>query len=210
MGARYRNPAAASSAELIEKRLRRRRWFRSALFITGAIAAISVLLAHRGSGGDSDDWSRFDRRQITVASVNLDGSLAIELEPGSWSVPVRLIGIDLPKRGTPEAVAASRELAARALGQQFILRLEPLQTRTPDDALLVYLFATDTQNLNLELVRDGWVYADRRTPHTLKVQFEQAESDARKKKRGQLWRAPSDRTMPDWRRDWFKDQRRAR
>lgn len=191
--------------QIVEARLKQRRRTRLALLITLLALGLSVLLTHWGQGGDADDWARFDRRHVTVVSVSLNGSVGVQIagEPGETTV--RLLGIDMPRPGTPQAAEASRELASRALGSEFTLRLEPLQTRAPDNALLAYLFLSDTDNLNLELVRDGCAYADRRSPHSLQVLFEQAESEARKKARG-VWKTPGEDPMPDWRKQWLKDR----
>jgi endonuclease YncB( thermonuclease family) len=191
---------------IVEGRLKQRRRVRLTLLVVSTALALSVLLTHWGQGGDGDDWARFDRRRATVVSVSLNGTVSVQVPNETGETPVRLIGIDLPRAGTAQAAASSRDLAALALGREFTLRLEPIQTRSPGGALLAYLFLSDTDNLNLDLARDGIGYADRRSPHSLQVQFEQAESDARKKGRG-FWKAPTDDQMPDWRQQWLNDAR---
>jgi endonuclease YncB( thermonuclease family) len=171
--------------------------------------AFSVLMAHWGQGGDGDDWARYDRRQVTVVSVSLNGTVGLGVADIPGETPARLLGIDMPRAGTAQAADASRELASRALGRDFTLRLEPLQTRTADGALLGYLFSTDTDNLNLDMIRDGFAYADRRMPYSLQLPFQQAESDARKKSRG-MWKSLTDDQMPDWRRQWLKNLKEKR
>jgi len=189
---------------IVEARLKLRYRIRLALLVTTLALALSVLMTHWGRGGDGDDWARFDRRHVTVVSVSLNGTVGVQLSADPAETPVRLLGIDMPRPGTPQAAASSRELASRALGSEFTLRLEPVQTRSADGALLAYLFLSDTDDLNLDLVRDGFAYADRRSPHSLQVQFEQAESDARKKARG-MWKSLTDDQMPAWRQQWLKE-----
>jgi len=194
---------------VVEARLKQRRRLRLALFTIAAALALSVLLTHWGQGGDGDDWARFDRHRVTVVSVSLNGSVSVQMlnEPGE--VRVRLLGMDMPRAGTPQAADSSRELASRALGREFTLRLEPLQTRSDDNSVLAYLFLSDSDNVNLGMVRDGFAYADRRLAHSLQVQFEQAESDARKKGRG-MWKSPTDEQMPQWRLQWLEDMKKHR
>ena len=207
MGAKRRKRPSPEPDPIVERRLRRRRRIRLTLLVTVLTAALSVLMTHWGAGGDGDDWARFDRRQCTVVAVSLNGSLHIQVADEQVETSVRLIGIDMPRAGTPQAASCGRELAARALGREFTLRLEPLQTRSADHALLAYLYFTDTDSLNLDLARDGLAYADRRSPHSLQAQFEQAESDARKKGRG-LWKGLTDDQMPDWRQQWLSDSKK--
>jgi endonuclease YncB( thermonuclease family) len=210
MGATRRRKKAMPAPDLIvEGRLKQRRRVRLALFVISLALALSVLMTHWGQGGDGDDWARFDRRCVTVVSVALNGSLSIQVAGQPGETPVRLLGIDMPRAGTRQAAESSRELASRALGREFTLRLEPVQTRTADNALLAYLFLSDTDNLNLDLARDGYAYAERRMPHSLQVQFEQAESDARKKARG-MWKSPADDQMPDWRLKWLNESKHLR
>jgi endonuclease YncB( thermonuclease family) len=193
---------------IVEARLKQRRRVRFALFITALALALSVLMTHWGRSGE-DDWVRFDRRRVTVVSVSLNGSVNVQVLNDPGETRVRLLGMDMPRAGTVQAADCGRELASHALGREFTLRLEPVQTRSPDNALLAYLFLSDTDNLGLGMVRDGYAYADRRSPHSLQVQFEQAESDARKKRRG-LWKSPSDADMPEWRVKWLNELREKR
>lgn len=68
--------------------------------------------------------------------------------------------------------------------------------------MLAYVYVGDSDNLNLDLVRDGEAYADRRFRHSMRPQFERAEAEARKANRG-LWKEVTEAQMPPWRRDWL-------
>ena len=46
--------------------------------------------------------------------------------------------------------------------------------------LLAYVFITEADNLNLDLIHDGQAYADRRIVHSLHAPFEAAEKECRK------------------------------
>ena len=58
---------------------------------------------------------------------------------------------------------------------------------------------------DLDIVRDGQAYADRRFRHTLRPQFELAEGDARKHARG-LWKDVKEEQMPPWRQRWLAER----
>jgi len=142
----------------------------------------------------------------------IDGDTVVVRDSIGRETHVRLIGVDAPEMNYEDerppdywAERATKYLEHRAEGKTVIIRLETTQTRDKYDRLLAYLYATDTDNLNLDLVRDGQAYADRRFGHTLRSQFEAAESDARKKGTG-LWTNVKTEQMPRWRQDWLKRQ----
>jgi endonuclease YncB( thermonuclease family) len=72
--------------------------------------------------------------------------------------------------------------------------------------LLAYVYLSDLDCLNLDMVRDGRAYADRRYRHTFRPQFELAEAEARKKQRG-LWKDLTEEQIPPWRREWLQRSR---
>ena len=84
------------------------------------------------------------------------------------------------------------------------LKLELTQTRNRDGHLLGYLFVTDADNLNLDMIHDGQAFSDRRIKHTFRSVFDQTENDARIKKRG-MWKEMTDDQQPVWRREWLKN-----
>jgi len=100
-------------------------------------------------------------------------------------------------------------LQARIEGKSVTLRLEPIETRDRDDRLLAYVYLTDGDCINLDLIRDGQAYADRRFKHSYRPQYEQAENEARKKDRG-LWKGLTEAQMPAWRRVWLHELNRER
>jgi endonuclease YncB( thermonuclease family) len=194
------HPDSTSAVDPVERLLARRRRLRQIGFLTVGLLLASVLLTHGSRNGPADDWAAFDRKRATVLSVSVDGSLVVRVADGTQSM-VRPLGVDFPAKRA--ATQAGRYLAGQALGAEVTLRLEQPQTRSEDGALLAYLFLTDTDNLNLDLIRDGQAFADRRVPHAFKAQFEQAEADARRKGRG-MWKDLSDDQMPAWRQEWVK------
>ena len=83
------------------------------------------------------------------------------------------------------------------------LVLEPLDTRDESGHLLAYVYLSESDDLNLDLIHDGQAYADRRRGHSRHAAFEQAESEARKKSRG-LWSEVTIEQQPRWRQEWFR------
>ena len=129
---------------------------------------------------------------------------------------IRLLGIDAPEMHDPTtdrpahfAQRATNYLRARINGKSVCLRLEPIETRDRYDRLLAYIYLGDGDNINIDLIRDGQAYADRRFRHSFRPQFEQAENEARTKKRG-LWQGLTVDMMPPWRRVWLHEISRDR
>lgn len=159
-------------------------------------------------GGTGNDWAVFDRQTFVVESV-LDGE-TVQIRRDGATVVVRLIGIDAPDRSMPDnrpadhwAERSRAYLRARCEGKPVILKLDQTQTRDRDGQLLAYVYSSDSDMLNQDIVRDGQAYADRRIRHTFRPQLEMAENEARKKKRG-LWKDVTEEQMPKWRREWLR------
>ncbi|WP_428938964.1 thermonuclease family protein [Fontivita pretiosa] len=184
--------------------LRRRRVAGAAgvlLAILLALAAAIERLADRGS-----DWNRYDHQTFPVAHV-VDGD-TIRIRDAASEVPVRLIGIDAPELPDSHWAAEARDyVRARTLGRAVTLRLESTQTRDRYGRLLAYVYLSDSDCLNLDLIRDGQAYADRRFRHSYRPQYEMTENEARKKGRG-LWKDVTEAQMPQWRRQWLRQRQR--
>lgn len=177
-----------------------------AILAIGLIADRFGCLRYHG-----DDHRIFDQNPAMVTQVIDGDTVRIRRGPADDEVTVRLLGIDAAEMnyrggGSPEHFAAesTRYLRSRVEGRSVTIKLEPLDTRDRYDRLLAYLYR-DTENLNLSLVRDGQVYADRRFRHTYRSQFEQAETEARRAGRG-LWKDVQVEQMPEWRRRWMQRQ----
>jgi endonuclease YncB( thermonuclease family) len=194
-------------------RLARWRWGRRIALAAVLLLVVSILLGWAGLFGyHGDDWSAFDRRRCRVVRVVSGDTLVVRPADGSdepADVTVRLAGVAAPAAGEYWAEEGRQALAGRVAGKDVVLRLEPAQTRAADGALLAYLYLTSEDDLNLSLIRDGHAYADRRRPHSWQQQFDQAETEARLKRRG-LWQAVTEAQMPPWRQDWLRQQRQRR
>jgi endonuclease YncB( thermonuclease family) len=159
-------------------------------------------------GYAGDDWAQFDRRAVVMDEV-VDGDTFVAHLAGAASarITVRLLGVDAPDLLTSHwSTEAQRYLTARLVNREVILRLDGTQTRDPDAHLLALVYVTDGDCLNVDIVRDGQAYADRRVKHAMRSPLEQAERDARAKKRG-MWRDLRDEDQPQWRREWLQTLR---
>jgi len=191
--------------------LRRRRRYRGFTYAGLVVLGISALLDRGGCFRYAgDDWRNFDHKTFLVTHVADGDTISVRPTAGGPETRVRLIGVDAPElhsRDDPSrpdhwAKEARRYTESRAAGKPVTLRLEQTETRDRYRRLLAYVYVSDSDNLNLDLVRDGQAYADRRFPHPMRGQFERAEGEARKAGRG-LWKDVAEDQMPPWRRDWL-------
>ncbi len=188
------NPAATAFVQ------RRRRRLMTIWLIIGLVAVLAVL-DHLGCFGyRGDDWARFDRQTFDHPAVVSPAELTVE------GTVVRLIGVDPP----PDPIHAAEAMAylrSQVEGRAVTLRLEPTQTRDSADRLLAYVYPSDTDCLNLAMVREGQAYADRRAGHTFAGQMEQLENEARNPKRPRgLWVDVTFDQMPQWRQQWLRER----
>ncbi len=180
------------------------------------VLAVAAAMDRAGMfGHPGDDWRTFDQRKYVVTRAIDGDTVRIRPVDGGEETRVRLLGIDAPETardGNPANHWAEQSrdyMIARAEGKTVIVRLEPIGVRDRYGRLLAYLFLSENDNLNLALVRDGQAYADRRFDHSLRSQFELAESEARKKGRG-LWAEVTFEQQPRWRQAWLRENRSYR
>jgi micrococcal nuclease len=199
----------------IERILRRRRALTASAWVALALLFVSIavsqcgLLERRQRARTGSDWATFDKQRFLVTRV-ADGD-TITVRSPAGDTQVRLLGVDAPEvyrdgQSYPDhwADRAAAYMRARAEGRYVTLQLDPPQTRDRYDRLLAYVYLSDTDCLNMDLVRDGQAYADRRFKHAFKPQYEMAENEARKKGRG-LWKDVTVEQMPPWRREWLRE-----
>lgn len=191
-----------------DRLLRRRRVFRRIIWILSGVVLVSIVLDRNGVfGWQGNDLDRYNARTFAVTDV-IDGQTLI-VEDRGQSVSVRLHGVD----ASPDhwAAEARTYLANRTRNRSVILKLEPTRTRTAEDHLQAYVYINDGDLLNVDCVRDGQVYAERRIRHSLRPLFETAEAEARNKEKPRgLWKEVTFDQMPQWRKDWLNSIRASR
>ena len=169
-----------SLSEAGRRFLRRRRIVRS----FGTVVLVTVVcawLAQQHFGRVIDDWERFDHRQFVFAAALDDGSILVRSADGSTQQIVQLLGVD-----APQPTHMPDYLQSRLAGKTVMLLLDSPQTRDKQRRLLAYVYASDADNLNVDVVHDGQAYADQRQNCLFEEEIRIAQSDAKKKRRG-LW-----------------------
>jgi endonuclease YncB( thermonuclease family) len=210
---RLRSPRYEVS-DTVCRQLNRRRRIRRVIFCLIALLSLSVVLGRLGPlRYRGDDWRDFDQQRVTVTHVVDGDTVRVRLSSAAPEETVRLLGIDAPEishasgEGSHWGLQAAEYLKGIAEGRSVTLRLDSTQTRDKYRRLLAYLYLGDTENVNQSLVRDGHAYAFRTFPHSQQRQFEQAETEARGKRRG-LWADLTDEQMPPWRQAWLSTVKR--
>ncbi|MGA3068033.1 MAG: thermonuclease family protein [Tepidisphaeraceae bacterium] len=176
-------------------------WTLRALF--AALIASSLIDIANSPG---DDWSTYDHHQFTCIAALDAQTITVQQNPSTPPTPVHLLGI---AGCTPHWDAQAQHQLARYINQKLTLKLDPTQTRDAAGRLLAYAFPDDQTTINAELVRQGLALAYRPQPSLLLSTIEQAEREARTKRRG-LWSFVDPWEMPAWRRDWTQQERARR
>jgi endonuclease YncB( thermonuclease family) len=153
------------------------------------MAVICAWFAQSHFGRAVDDWGKFDHRPFVVAAAMDDGSILVRSADGSTQQTVRLLGVD-----TRQTTNLPNYLRNRLVDRTVTLLLDSPQTRDGQRRLLAYVFPSDVDNLNVNVVHDGLAYADRQPDCLLDEEIRSAQNDARKKVRG-LW---SDAAKRGW------------
>jgi endonuclease YncB( thermonuclease family) len=168
---------------------------------TIVVTFAAIVIADRAGafGYRGDDYAQFDRIGVTASTI-ANGDTFIVSGVGE----VHLLGVDASAAHWSDQ--ANKYLEARLKDRTVTLKLDGTQTRDERHRLQAYVYVTDNDCLNVDIVRDGQAFADRRFKHTLKSTMEQSENDARKKKRG-MWRAMTDERQPAWRQQWLRSRR---
>jgi endonuclease YncB( thermonuclease family) len=160
-----------------DPRLLRRRRLRFVAYSLLALIALTSLSDRAGVFGYSgDDFSRFNHRAFPVLDV-IDAD-TFRIVADDKPATVHLLGVDAPGPSSSHWSAESlRYTTARLKDRSITLRLDGTQTRDASGDLLAYVFVTDGDNLNADIIRDGQAYADRRVRHAFHSAFEQAEAE---------------------------------
>jgi len=197
----YRKPAQSPEARTAAYLRRRRRTRVVAVFLI-AIITTTIVAAHVHN--PPDDTPHFNHHGFLVTAA--PAADIITIRDGDHDEPVQLLAVAAPHRDEHGADHARTYTATRLVGKRVTLLLEPPETRDAGGHLLAYVFPLDVDNLNVDIVKDGMAYADRRVHTMLTPTIEQSEADARKHTRG-LWKGLDFAGMPEWRRTWLQQLR---
>ncbi|MEM6314150.1 MAG: thermonuclease family protein [Planctomycetota bacterium] len=198
-------PYLDAEVERIARRHRRWRRVRAWGSVVVVVLVIAALWFGR-VGTVRDDVARFDGKWFAIDRV-IDGD-TLRVMAGGESVPVRLLGIDTPEPNAPGGDAAT-EAARSAVAGKVLLQIDGPRTRDRYGRLLAYVYLSDTEMLNRQLVAEGLAFAYRPKPHPFARDFESAEARARRKQLG-LWAHITDEQQPAWRQRWLEEQRQLR
>ncbi len=192
--------------ERISRWLLKRKIARWTIRIFLLLTLSSILLDHtRVFAYPGNDAARFDHQSAKVTRTLSGDTVVIQLPNETQESTLHLLGVYAPDPSTLWSTNATKYTTARTKDRTVTLRLDPIGWRNPNHELLAYLYITDTDNLNLDIIHDAQAYADRRMPYSFHSAFESAETDARKKSRG-LWKNLPFDQMPLWRQQWLKSR----
>src|ERR1041385_9256242 len=176
-----------------------RRWILPvALIVIFATSAVD----HLGLFGyEGDDMRRFDGQSLDVAGV-VGGDTLQSYQSHGRGLHVHFLGVSAPAGAEDWANESKQALSDRITGKKVLLRLDPMQTRTRSGDIDAYVYLED-ELINVEPIRLGHAYADRRQSHAWGSVFESSEASTRRRKLA-LWETLRSSQMPQWRRDWLR------
>ncbi|MBC7782569.1 MAG: thermonuclease family protein [Burkholderiales bacterium] len=174
---------------------RHRMWQIAGIALLVAIAATSYL-SHRNRLPGARALAG---ERMMVTGILSGDAFTIHTADGG-SDAVQLLGAIAPE--PPHAAESQRYLADRVIGREVVLQFDGTQSRTSDGRILALAYLTESECINLALVRDGHAFVDRRVQTYLQSQFAQTEAEARKRARG-MWKDGDPDPMPAWRREWL-------
>lgn len=159
-----------------------------------------------GRPGGGDDWQRFQGKQFRVVKVVDGDTVDIDIPDGRYShTRIRLLGLDTPESVKPNTPVqyfgpeASARMKQLALGKTVTIQLDSTRTRDNYHRLLAYI-VLDGRNLNLQMVEEGFGYADPRFKHPMMKDFSRAQAAAIKARKG-MWQGLTEDDLPDYYRD---------
>lgn len=132
-------------------------------------------------------------REWIVNRIKDGDTMVLRQEDPERKETVRLLRINTPEVGEPSHDEAAEALKALVRGGRVTLEFEHPEQEKRDGfgRLLAYVIA-DGQNVNLEMVRQGWsAFYKKYGKGRLAAEFEAAEQEARAARRG-LWYAAPD------------------
>ena len=161
--------------------LRRRRQYQIGIAVLIACIVSIIAADHIGIFGyHGNDWANFDGKTFTIQRVDDAGHLIIQKD--HRDVPLQLIGV-IP----PADLSLFNQSLSKQIGKTVTLKLEPLQTQSKDHQLRCFVYLTEEDCLNVNLLHDGLTTTDFDEKHALQALTKGAVADAKKHKRG-MWK----------------------
>ena len=159
--------------------LRGRRLLRLLAITLVSTVALLIFLDHRGHFGyRGDDWARFNGKPATILRITPACTLIIS--ENHQETEVRLLGI------RPSDDLNLHRYLTDFTGKPIVLRLEPLEPRDQSGRLNAYVYLSESECLNVNVVHEGLARVDRSFKHSMLAAMSGVEADARKHSRG-IW-----------------------
>ena len=144
-------------------------------------------------GWRGDDRRHYQGKWFAVAGI-LDGQTLLLQEADGRLTPLHLLGIDAPMGDSPFAQSAAEALLEKTWKKNVLIRFDPMATRDAAGGLTAYVYLSDADMVNTDMVKSGAAYAQRKLRCEMTTAFTLAESDAHKHSRG-LWQGQSAATQ---------------
>jgi len=186
---------------------------KSIYLLVAAAVIIGLILADRAGlfgFAPKSDWEKYHNKQFKVVHIVDGDTIDVDCPDGRFRhTRIRLLGVDTPETVKPNTPVqyygpeARRFTEQQAYGKIVTLKLDRMRTRDRYNRLLAYVILPDGRNLNLQIIAQGYGYADPPFDHPLKRQFKLAQDEARKHLRG-LWKGISENSLPYYYRGKIK------
>ncbi|MDB5325923.1 MAG: nuclease [Phycisphaerales bacterium] len=205
-----RTPPEAIARDAVSIALRQRRIRLVGIGLAIVTLGCTSIWSHRNAPPDPSKW---EGMPVVVDRV-IDGDTIVISGDGFNHERLRLRGIDAPEVAHPEhehddhfgpearRYLEDRLTKARDAGKPITLKFDGTERRDRYDRILGYVYLGDSDCINVDLVRDGMAYVDRRFKSMLQSTLEQDETNARTKGIG-VWQDLKPEDMPEWRQRWL-------
>jgi len=148
---------------------------KSIYLLAAAVIIIGLILADRaGLFGlaPKSDWEKYHNKQFKVVHIVDGDTIDVDCPDGRFRhTRIRLLGVDTPETVKPNTPVqyygpeARRFTEQMAYGKIVTLKLDRMRTRDRYNRLLAYVILPDGRNLNLQIIAEGYGYADPRFDH---------------------------------------------
>lgn len=158
------------------------------------------------ANSSNPDFAKFDSKTFRVIYIVDGDTLDINIPDGKYpKTRIRLLGIDTPETKNPRmkqpmhyGQEATNFVKHLAFNKNITVHLDTVSpTRDRYGRLLAYLQLEDGTNINEQIVKQGYGYADPRFANSKMKSFMKAQDTAIKSKVG-LWQNIQPNQLPSW------------